>query len=32
MGPASAYSAYPDLIFLKSRTFKLLTPNDMLAV
>ncbi len=30
--PASAQSADPDLIFRKSTTFKLLTPNDKLAV
>src|SRR5277367_6958394 len=30
--PASADSADPDLIFRKSTTFKLLTPNDKLAV
>jgi CreA protein len=32
VGPASADSADPDLIFRKSTTFKLLTPNDKLAV
>ena len=32
VGPASAESADPDLIFRKSTTFKLLTPNDKLAV
>jgi CreA protein len=32
IGPASADSADPDLIFRKSTTFKLLTPNDKLAV
>jgi CreA protein len=31
-GPALADSADPDLIFRKSTTFKLLTPNDKLAV
>jgi CreA protein len=31
-GPALAQSADPDLIFRKSTTFKLLTPNDKLAV
>ena len=30
--PASAQSSDPDLIFRKSTTFKLLTPNDKLAV
>ena len=30
--PASAQSGEPDLIFRKSTTFKLLTPNDKLAV
>ncbi|HYA74425.1 MAG TPA: CreA family protein, partial [Roseiarcus sp.] len=30
--PAFAESAEPDLIFRKSTTFKLLTPNDKLAV
>jgi CreA protein len=32
VAPASADSADPDLIFRKSTTFKLLTPNDKLAV
>src|SRR5271170_3655028 len=32
IGPASPDSADPDLIFRKSTTFKLLTPNDKLAV
>ena len=32
VGPASADSADPDLIFRKSTTFRLLTPNDKLAV
>jgi CreA protein len=31
-GPASAESGDPDLLFRKSTTFKLLTPNDKLAV
>jgi len=32
IAPALADSADPDLIFRKSTTFKLLTPNDKLAV
>src|SRR5580692_13213413 len=32
VAPAHAASADPDLIFRKSTTFKLLTPNDKLAV
>src|SRR5271154_7449675 len=32
VGPATAASQDPDLIFRKSTTFKLLTPNDKLAV
>jgi CreA protein len=32
VAPAVADSADPDLIFRKSTTFKLLTPNDKLAV
>lgn len=32
LAPAYAQSADPDLIFRKSTTFKLLTPNDKLAV
>ena len=32
IAPATADSADPDLIFRKSTTFKLLTPNDKLAV
>ena len=32
LGAANADSSDPDLIFRKSTTFKLLTPNDKLAV